>query len=105
MCVVVPHILRNSTAHRVCSRSIGGQQLKVIDDFSMVAALMIRTDINVTGEIKRRIMVANRCFHELQRRLRNKILTIKTVFSNYKTQIRPTNCMGRTICMVNDQER
>ena len=45
-------------------------------------------------EIKRRIMIAKRCFYGLQRPLRSNMLSKKTKFNIYKTLIRPVFLYG-----------
>ena len=60
--------------------NIGGQDFEVVDEFVYLGPL-IRKENDISLEIKRRIMSANRSYHGLQRHLRSKILTKKTKLS------------------------
>ena len=73
--------------------TIDDQSFEVVDEFVYLGVLT-RADNDISLEIKRRIMAANRCFHGLQKHLRSKILTIKTKLTIYKTLIRPTALYG-----------
>ena len=73
--------------------NIGGQWFEIVDQFVYLGTL-IRADNDISFEIKRRTMSANRCYHGLQRHLRSKLLTTKTKCNIYKTLIRPVLLYG-----------
>ena len=75
------------------SVNIGGHNFDIVEEFVYLGALT-RRDNDISLEIKRRIMSANRSYHGLQRHLRSKILTKKTKLSIYKTLIRPVLTYG-----------
>jgi len=72
---------------------IDNQTFDIVDEFVYLGALA-RADNDISIEIKRRIMAANRSYHGLQKHLRSNILTIKTKCSIYKTLIRPVLTYG-----------
>ena len=73
--------------------NINGQLFEVVNEFVYLGVLT-RADNDISQEIRRRIMSANRCFHGLQRHLRSKLLTNKTKCCIYKTLIRPVVLYG-----------
>lgn len=73
--------------------NINGHKFEVVDEFVYLGAL-IRADTDVSQEIMRRIMAANRCFYGLQRHLRSNLLTRETKLRIYKTLIRPVLLYG-----------
>ena len=73
--------------------NICGQWFEIVDQFVYLGAL-IRADNDISSEIKRRTISANRCYHGLQRHLRSKLLTNKTKCNIYKTLIRPVLLYG-----------
>ena len=72
---------------------IENQTFDIVDEFVYLCALA-RVDNDISREIKRRNMAANRSYHALQRHLRSNLLTIKTNCSIYKTLIRPVLTYG-----------
>ena len=67
--------------------------LKLLTSLVYLGALTHK-DNDISIEVKRRIISANRSYHGLQRHLRSKILTKKTKISIYKTLIRPVLTYG-----------
>ena len=72
---------------------MGGQSFETVNEFVYLGAL-IRCDNDNTMEIKRRIMLANRCFYGLKKHLRARQLTKETKCAIYKTIIRPVLTYG-----------
>lgn len=73
--------------------NIGRHKFEIVDEFVYLGAL-IRADTDITREIMRRIIAANRCFYGVQRHLRSKLLTKETKLRIYKTLIRPVLLYG-----------
>ncbi len=72
---------------------IENQQFEIVNEFVYLGAL-IRVDGDNSMEIKRRNMLANRCFFGLRKQLRSNQLTKKTKCAIYKTIIRPVLTYG-----------
>ena len=70
-----------------------GQNFEVVDEFVYLGDFTCK-DNDISLEIKRRIMSANRSYHGLQRHLRSKMLTKKIKLSIYKTLIRSVLTYG-----------
>ena len=60
--------------------NVGGYEFEKVDEFQCLG-VSIRADGEMQGEIKRRIMIANRCFYGLQRQLRSNLLSKETKFN------------------------
>lgn len=85
-------VLVSTTSRRMHSLeqnlTIGGHNLEIVRDFVYLGS-SINTQNRVTDEIKRRIILANRCYYGLYKHLRNDNLTRTTKISLYKTLILP----------------
>ena len=73
--------------------NIGCQRFEVVDDFVYLGVL-IRADNDISAEIQRRIVTANRCYYELQRHLRSKLLSNETKYRIYNALIKPVLLYG-----------
>lgn len=82
----------NPGGHRQVHQ-IGDQNFEVVDHFVYLGA-SIRADGDTSAEIKRRIMLANRCYYGLQKHLRSRQLFKNTKCTIYKTLIRPVLTYG-----------
>ena len=76
-----------------CYFIVGDQRFEIVKEFVYLGAL-VRGDADNSMEIKRRILMANRCFYGLKKHLRSKQLTKKTKCAFYKTIIRPVLTYG-----------
>ena len=66
---------------------------------------MISNENNTSLEIKRRILIANRCFYGLKKQMKSKMLTLQTKLRIYKTLIRPVLTYASESWIMNKQDR
>lgn len=73
--------------------TIGDHNFEVVTNFTYLGSLVNSENI-ISEEIKRRIMLANKCYFGLSKHLRSRSLTWKTKIMIYKTLILPVLTYG-----------
>jgi hypothetical protein len=79
---------------------IGDHNFEVMEEFKYLATL-INTKNNVSEEIKKRIIAANRSYHGLHKILKSKYITWHSKTRLYKTLIRPIIAYGSEAWVMN----
>jgi endonuclease/exonuclease/phosphatase family metal-dependent hydrolase len=73
--------------------TIGEYNFEVVEIFIYLGSLVTK-DNNMEEEIKRRILLANKCYYGLQKHMKSKIVSKTTKIRLYKTLILPTLMYG-----------
>jgi len=74
--------------------TVGDYNFEVVKDFVYLGCQMNSEGSNTSLEIKRRIVIANRCYFGLSKHMRSKTLSRKTKITLYRTLIVPVLTYG-----------
>lgn len=81
--------------HRVGQNvTVGEYNLEVVKDFVYLGCIINADGDNTSLEIKRRIVLANRCFYGLNRHMKSKTLSRRSKLTLYRTLIAPVLLYG-----------
>ena len=89
--------------HTQRSVTVNGQEYERTDSFVYLGTL-VTADNDVSEEIRKRIIAANKCFYGLLRHLKSRLLTRKTKLSIYKTLIRPVLTYGSECWVISKKD-
>ncbi|XP_073814500.1 uncharacterized protein [Musca autumnalis] len=84
---------RNMSINTAPSVNVGTYNFEVVKDFVYLGTA-INTTNNISCEIRRRIVLANRCYFGLSKQFRNKATSRQTKITLYKTLILPVLMYG-----------
>jgi hypothetical protein len=84
--------------------NLNGRKIGVVRDFVYLGSLMNSTN-DSKGEVKRRILLANKCYYGTSKHLRSRMLSRATKFKIYRTLILPVLTYGNeTWTMTKNEE-
>lgn len=96
--------LRASSQERVGPKvNIGNYDFEVVSNFIYLGT-EVTSDNNITSEVKRRIMLANRCLYGLSKLMRSKLLSRKTKVRLYHQLIMPVLLYGSESWALKDSD-